>query len=69
MKNNLLCILIILLFFLSVPYFMVPYKTEEITEGFRGGRGGRKGGKKGGRKGGRKSGRKGSIYKQTDCLI
>ena len=57
MKNNLLCILIILLFFLSVPYFMVPYKTEEITEGFRGGRGNKRGGgnRNPGKRGGNRS--------------
>lgn len=60
MKINTLWTLIILLFFLSVPYFMVPYNSEEITEGFRGGRGGGRRG--GGRRGGgrRGGGRRGS---------
>jgi len=52
MKNNTLWTLIVLLLFVSLPYFLKPYSSDEISEGFRGGKGGRKGGGRKGRVGG-----------------
>lgn len=55
MKNKLLLPFIILLLFISIPYFILPFENfEEVIEGFKSGKGGKKSG--GGRSGGRKSG-------------
>jgi len=60
MKNKLLLPFIILLLFISIPYFILPFEnSDEVIEGFKSGKGGRKSGgrKSGGRKsGGRRSG-------------
>ena len=63
MKNNLLWSLIVLLLFVSLPYFIKQYEDDdEVVEGFKGGRGGgrRGGGRRGGdrRGGGRGPGRR-----------
>lgn len=68
MKNNLLCGLIILLLFVSLPYFILPYETDEnneVIEGFRGGK--RGGGKRGGRKRGgvRRRWRRPRFYRRS----
>lgn len=55
MKNKLLLSFIILLLFITIPYFILPFEnSEEVIEGFKSGKGG-KGGKGGRRSGGRRS--------------
>ena len=76
MKNNTIHTLVILLFLISLSYFILPLSDDEINEGFRGGKrgGGRRGGVRrggvrrgGGRRGFRRGYRRGNrrFYKRS----